>query len=678
MKKYPFVKQDDLKDCGVSTLLMIIKYYKGNISKEKLREMTKTNKFGTTAYYIIEAAKDLGFESQGIRCNIKKLGNIKLPCIAHVTINDSYKHYVVIYKIDYKKNEVLVADPSYKLKKIKFSDFDKIFNNIVITFKKIKNIPIYYKEKNFVQFLIQIIIKYKTRLFLILLLSIFITFFSIISSFYFKILLMNKKNLFNLFIIFLFVECIKNISILIRNNILIYINKNITQHLFMDIFKRIILLPYNYYRNRTSGEIISRINDITVVREATNEILVTVFIDLILSISTSIILFSISKLLFLISILILVFYILIVIIFKPIFINKITKLKNDNATVNSYMVESITGFETVKGLNITNSIITNMKYKYKNYIDKISNLDGINNIENFLKNIFNDIGNIIIIFIGIKLYLEKTLSFTSLITFIFILSYFLEPIKNIISLQKKIYESKSSFKRIYEIINFDFKNKRKLDNINEIEIRKLNYITDNDNHILKNINLKINKKDKIAIIGESGSGKSTLLKLIKNYYESSNIYVNDNKLNEIQTDDIVYISQNEILFTDTLYNNITLFKEINENDFFKVLKTCYIDDILKNNNLGYYMYIEENGFNISGGEKQRIALARALLTKSNYIIIDEGLSQVDIKLERKILKNIMKNYKNKTIIFVSHRKDNLELFDRLIEINNGNLIERLC
>ena len=98
---------------------------------------------------------------------------------------------------------------------------------------------------------------------------------------------------------------------------------------------------------------------------------------------------------------------------------------------------------------------------------------------------------------------------------------------------------------------------------------------------------------------------------------------------------------------------------------------CYVDQIIKNNNLGFNMLIEENGFNLSGGERQRIILARSLLRPFNILLIDEGLNQVDVNLERKILKNIFKNIQKETILIVSHRLTNLDLFDKMIEFKNG-------
>ena len=147
--------------------------------------------------------------------------------------------------------------------------------------------------------------------------------------------------------------------------------------------------------------------------------------------------------------------------------------------------------------------------------------------------------------------------------------------------------------------------------------------------------------------------------------------INNYKLNSLNK--IQYLSQNEVLFTDSVFNNINI-NNSDMNYFLEVCKNCYIDSIINKSNLGYNMMIEENGFNISGGEKQRIILARTLLSPFNILIIDEGTNQIDINLERKILKNIFKLYKNKTIIFITHRLDNIDLFDNFFELNDGNMV----
>ena len=197
---------------------------------------------------------------------------------------------------------------------------------------------------------------------------------------------------------------------------------------------------------------------------------------------------------------------------------------------------------------------------------------------------------------------------------------------------------------------------------------------------LKDISFDIAKGEKVLILGPSGSGKSSLLKILFKYYPVSRdkVYLNNYDINDLTIKDIrtkfTYLSQNELLYTDTIRNNITLSRNISEEEFLKVCKITYVDDLVKDNLLSYNYPLEENGVNLSGGQRQRIILARALLKESSYILIDEGLNEIDINLERKILKNIFDNYQHKTIIIISHRLDNMDLYTKVINLSKRSIL----
>jgi ATP-binding cassette subfamily B protein len=342
------------------------------------------------------------------------------------------------------------------------------------------------------------------------------------------------------------------------------------------------------------------------------------------------------------------------------------------------MNESITSFETIKGLSIEKKIIK--KYKENNVLllNKLKKLENLYNFEYFLKEAISSVGQVVILFIGSILIINNSLTLGKLISFLFLYSFFLEPIKNIIDLNKEIKEALSALNRINDLI---YEEKDIIDTynkINNIEIKNLSYTHDDINKTLNNVNLKINKGEKIMMIGSSGSGKSTLLKILKRYYKVDNekIFFDNKDINKYSlktiNKNITYISQNEILYTDTIYNNLNLDRNININDIEQIIKLCYLDNIL-DNNLKLNTLVEENGFNLSGGERQRLILARGILNNFEILILDESLSQVDINLERKILKNILNKFKDKTIIFVSHRYNNIDLFDRVINIEKGKI-----
>ena len=276
--------------------------------------------------------------------------------------------------------------------------------------------------------------------------------------------------------------------------------------------------------------------------------------------------------------------------------------------------------------------------------------------------------------------MDKSLSVGSLITYNSLLLYFITPIRNSIDFYREFYYVKNSIKRIDNILNYKYEKLDKESNLNingPICVKKLEFSYNNKNNILKNISFKIEKNSKVLILGPSGSGKSTILKILYKYYEipREKIYINNYDINDLTLKDIrnniTYISQNEIIYTDTIKNNIILGRNISDDDFIKISKLTYIEDILNKNNLSYDYLLEENGANISGGQRQRIILARSLLKKAKIILIDEALNEVDINLERKILKNIFENFKDKTIVIVSHRKNNIDLYDQVITMNNS-------
>ena len=662
---------------------MILDNYGGYISKSKLIDMTKTNKKGTTAYSIKNTLIELGFEARGVRCNLEDINkdNIILPCIANVIIDNSYKHYIVIYEINYTKKYLVIGDPADKIKKISFDKFKKIFNNILIICYPIKNIP--KEEKtSFFKNVISFILPSKKLLLNIFILSIFITLFAIFTSFYTELMinsvaLYSKKYLLIIFFIFFLTYILKIISNYFRNKLLLFINEKIDLTLTLDVFNKIIDLPYCYYQNRTTGDITCRINDLESIRDMIGKTFISLFVDLPLTLVSLIVLFTINKTLFLVGIIILVLYIFVVLVFRPFFEDYLNKAKLKKGEASSFMVESITSSDTIKGIHIEESVKERFEKKYVKFLNILFKYENLYFFQNLFKEIIDNIGVIVIILVGCYLVSDGKMTLGALLTFNTLLIYFLEPIKSVINLDVVIKQAKISFNRINEIITYKNEDVGIIDNMNcgDIEFKNLSYTFDDIHYILKDVNLKIKKGSKIMVVGKSGSGKSTLFKLLMKFYkiDGNQIFVNGIDINSYKLSalnkSILYIGQNELLFNDTLYNNLC-FDGNKVSNLLEISKICCMDKIV-DSNLGYNMLIEESGMNLSGGERQRIILARALLKKFNTIIIDEGLSQVDINMERTILKRLFTKFKDKTIIFISHRLDNLDLFDNLVRFEDG-------
>lgn len=511
--------------------------------------------------------------------------------------------------------------------------------------------------------------------------------FTFIYSYHFKIIIDNviSTNNFNLLIvtiIFLIILSLKISLEFLRNNLLLYLNQKIDLSIITTTIDKIISLPYSYYKNRTTGEMISRINDLFYIKNVISKFILTIFLDILLAICTLIILFKISWKMTLILLIITILYFLIFLIYKNSIKTMTNNLQESNAKVNSLLVESISSYETIKGLSLESKFKNKINRSYLKFISSNLTIEKLSNQEAFLKDLFEGIFLLFTIYLGAKSIMDKSLTIGSLITYNTLLYYFISPIKNLFNFYKEFIYVKNSMQRINNLLNVKYEKLDKTTNLlldGNIYLKNLSFSYNKQKNILNNINLNIVSSTKLLILGSSGSGKSTLLKLIYHYYQVNRgmIYFGSYDLNDFTIKDIrenvTYISQNELLYTDTIRNNVILDREVSEEEFINVCRITYLENIIKDNLLSYNFMLEENGANISGGQRQRIILARSLLKKSKIILIDEGLNEIDINLERKILKNIFKFYQDKTIIIVSHRHDNMDLYDSVISIENGQL-----
>ena len=351
--------------------------------------------------------------------------------------------------------------------------------------------PIYI---SYFDLLISLVKPHKKILLNICILSIFITLFSIVTSFYTEFMInslnvYSKKYLLLLFYIFFSLYILKIISNYFRNKLLLYINQKIDLVLTLDVFKKIIKLPYNYYQNRSTGDVISRINDLESVRDMIGSVSISMFVDLPLTLVSLVVLFLISRTLFIIGIIILVLYLIIIIIFRKIFNDNIRKIQIKKGETTSFMVESISGFETIKGIHIENSIQRKFENKYVKFLSIIFKYQNLYFIQNLFKEIIDNIGFISITLVGCMLVINGKISLGNLFTFNALLVYFLEPIKNIINLDTKIKEAKNSIRRILDITTYEEKNNGLVGKMEcgDIEFKNLDFSFNDRDYILKTL-----------------------------------------------------------------------------------------------------------------------------------------------------------------------------------------------
>lgn len=666
------VYQKNIKDCGVACLLMIIRYYGGDNTYENLRRMTRCDNNGISALNIIKAANKLGFNSKGFYSSYDDLNNIVLPCICHVVLENGYTHYVVLTKIE--KGCVYISDPAYGNKKYSKEEFLKLWDNIVIELVKEKNISnIKYKNT-----MIKDIIKNNIWLYLLITIySFFSILFMLLNNYYFK-LVIDYKNLKYIFIIFIVIITFKEISEYIRNNLLAKLEINTEKSLNIYTHSKLLSLPYYYFNTRNSGDIITKINDLCYIRDLLVKVPVFILVDASFLIISTVILLNINVNLFIIFILICSVYVLILFAFN----NKSKKLiltsQQLNEISNSLLVENVKGISTIKNLNLINYRNSIYSDNYNLYLQNKYCYERLYNKETILKDLILFVGINFILSVGISYVQLNIINLSDLVLFNSLMLYFIDPLKNLCELNPIIKYGKTALNRvdeIYEISNCYFDTKPQS---YDIFIKNLNFSYDGYSNILENINLNIYENDKVIVTGQSGSGKSTLFKIVSKLYDVDNkmVFIGNNDVNFLDTSGFIsYISQEEILFNDTLYNNLVLDNQYSNLD--DIIKITKLDILMKNRNLSLNTIIEEEGSNLSKGERQKIILARTLLKSSKILILDEALSGVSEDEEYEIIGKILDYNKDNTIIYITHTKNCINLFQKIINIEKGKIYEKI-
>lgn len=675
--------QDGVKDCGICSLLTIVRYYNGNYSKEYLRTITNTTKDGVTAFALLEAAKNIGFDAVGVTGDALDIAKKNLPCIAHVVIQNKYKHFLVIYKIDKKNKVIMLADPSQGLVKMNVNDFEKMSTKVFLFLKPNKKIPYVKNESKVKNIICNFLNENKISLFIILLLSFLYNIISIMTSFNFQLIMSyalkygSKYNLYIIFISMLILYILKELLIYVRNLVVNFISLKLDYSLITNVYSHILNLPYSYYRNRPVGEVIMRINDLSELKDSVSQLIVTFLLDIFLIIITLVFLFMINFKLTLIVIFTLILYFLITFIYNKILFKMLRLNKTNSSAVNTFMVESIEGVMSIRGSNTFLQFKDKFSSLYNNFIISSYNFFKKYNTLNFLNNFLISILIVVIITMGSIFVIDGNMDSSSIITYYSVLCFFLEPVKNVANFDVVVKKSRISIERIEELLMVE-EEKILLDNqkitgkLKNILFKDVTFSYDFKNNVVNKLNLKIDEGEKIVIYGKSGSGKSTVAKILTRYLdiERGKVFINGYDINDYNLwsirEGITYVSQNEFLLTDTIYNNINMKGTRDAEYIFDVCKMIGVDKIVKFKNGGYNMILEENGSNISGGERERILLARAFVRDSDIYILDESFSEIDSLSEREILGKIFSKYKDKTIIVISHRMDNNDLYDRKI------------
>lgn len=474
-----------------------------------------------------------------------------------------------------------------------------------------------------------------------------------------------------------------------RNYIFAHTTTKIDAKLGSELFSHLALLPMTYFENRKVGNIVARVRELDSIRDFIANKSVTVILDLLFSFVFVLMMLLYSVKLTLIAIFFVTIIALIYFFITPILRKRLEDKFQMGAASNSYLVEAVTGMQTVKSLAIEGSMQREWENYLGNYVKSSFNLSNLSNVASGFATCLQKMMTLSILYFGVGEVIKGNLSVGQLIAFQMFAGQFSSPVMRLVSLWNEFQQALLSVDRLGDILNTpteQITNKPiTLNNIQgDIKFDNVSFkYTPSSNLVLKNINLHITPNKSIGIVGRSGSGKSTITKLIERLYLQNEgaIYIDGIDIRHLNPyilrQNIGVVLQESYLFSGSIKDNISFASPgASMEDIIRVSQIAGANEFIATLDKGYDTAVGERGSSLSGGQKQRIAIARALINNPRILIFDEATSALDYESESIITQNLSQIKQNKTFIIIAHRLSTVRNCDEIIVMDKGEIKER--
>jgi len=703
MASFPFYKQLDAMDCGPSCLRMIAKFYGKSYSLHTLREKSYLSRDGVSMMGISEAAESIGFRTMGVSLTPEKLfTSAPLPLVVHWKQN----HFVVVYKVT--KDTVFVADPAFGLVKYTRAEFLKNWISVQESGEKkglallVETTPDFYAEegevvdKSSFRFLISYLRphrKYVIQLILGMLLgSILQLIFPFLTQSIVDVGINNNDiNFIYLILIAQLVLFISRMSVdFIRGWILLHLSTRMNISLISDFLIKLMKLPLGFFDIKLIGDILQRIGD----HRRIEHFLTTSSLNIMFSLF-NLVIFGIVLAVYSWKILLLfIFGSFLYFLWLSVFMRKRRELDfkrfSNQAENQSKLIQLIYGVQDIKLYHAERQ----KRWEWENIQGSLFKV----NIKSLALTQYQEAGgvfinetkNILITFLAATAVIHGDMTLGMMLAVSYILGQLNSPIEQMINFMHVTQDAKISMERLGEI-HKELDEER--DDLGEVivmpeskslDIQDLTfqYEGPHSRKVLDGVNLKIPADSVTAIVGVSGSGKTTLVKLLLSFYPpvKGEIMVGDTNLQSLSQQAwrrrCGVVMQDGYIFADTIARNISLGDEYVDPDrLLAAVKMANIKDYIESLPVAYNTKVGTGGQSLSGGEKQRILIARAIYKQPEFLFIDEGTSSLDAENEKVIIDNLQEFFRGRTVVVVAHRLSTVRNADQIVVLDNGKIAE---
>ncbi len=687
-----FIKQHDQSDCGVACLASILQFYGGRKSLESLREMSGTAKTGTTMLGIYQAAQKVGFEPEGLEAGIEYLKTKENPSILHVIIDERLQHYVVCY--GWENNKFVIGDPGKGIIELTEAELEKIWQSKTMlelaATERIEKTGDVKSDKR--RWFVELIRMDANILSIIFALTLTISILGLVMAIFSQKLIddiLPNKNTDKLIIGMVLVTMllfIKSGLSYITGFFAVRQGRDFNNRLIDKFYNNLLFLPKSFFDNRRIGELVARLDDTSQIQRTIATVVSGLLKDVLLFIVGEVILFMYSVPLGLFSLIAIPIFIGISYKFNKKVVDGQRAVMVGNAHKSSNYVNTMQGIDTIKADNKEKQFGDLNQKIYSFFQDKIFLLGRIGISLQFVAEFASVLIMIGLLSFGSYLVYIDTLTIGKLIAILSITGSIFPAFINLAFANITLQAARVAFERMYEFsairpeyVPNEIDITEKID-VETLELKNISFRFAGRKQILTDVNLTLKKGELVALFGESGSGKTTLLNILQRFYEpeSGSILLNNINFYDFSIKDyrdkIGVVPQDVSLFNGSLVQNISLGDSIEE--FEKCIQFCnekgfgkYFDAFPQS----YATLLGEEGINISGGQKQLVALARVLYKKPQLLLLDEPTSAMDRNTENFAIDLLNKIKDEISVIVVTHRVKIARRAEKIYILENGEI-----
>ncbi|MFM7363981.1 MAG: peptidase domain-containing ABC transporter [Cuspidothrix sp.] len=693
--KYQFIKQHSEEDCGAACLAAISKYYGQTFTLNRVREAVGTGQFGTTLLGLKRGAEILGFKANPVKTSPEILDKIKeapLPAIIHWQGN----HWVVLYGKKGKK--FLIADPAIGMRYLSQEDIKEAWTDWLLLLVEPDPLRFFAQKQDkiggFWRFFNRVWI-YRAILFQALPLNLVLGILSLASPFLLQILTDDvlvrgdTKLLTTVVISVVVMNIISHSLSFVQSNLIAHFAQRMQLGLVLEFGRQILRLPLTYYETRRSGEVVSRLQDIDQINQLIAQVVVGLPSQLFIAIISLGFMFFYSWKLTSVALLVSVVMTTSTIIFQPTLQQKTNELLVKEAETQGVLVETFKGALTLKTTASGRQFWDELQNRFNRLARLTFQTMQIGIINNTFSGFVSGIGSVILLWFGGYLVINpaENLTIGQLLAFNSMNGNFISLISTVINFVDEFTRAKTATRRLTEVIdstpeeNDDGKKPfATISDHADIICTNLTFHYPGRVDLLDDFSLIIPGGKNTALIGKSGCGKSTLAKLISGLYQlqSGNIRIGVYNLQDLSLESlrqqVVLVPQDAHFWNRSIIENFRLGSP--HATFEEIVTACQItgaDEFISKLPETYQTILGEFGANISGGQKQRLALARAIVIDPAILILDESTSGLDPVSESQVLDQLFEHRQGKTTIFITHRPKVINRADWIVLIDQGKL-----